>query len=62
MTVFMEKLLCLHQKQCLQVPKQFRLHGKSFVVQAKTMKAMKVLALKCFVLYGRAIAIATISH
>ena len=39
-------------KQCPQVPQHFEICRKTFMVQAKTMKTMKVLALQCFVLYG----------
>ena len=37
-------------KQHPQVPKHLEIHGKTFAVQAKTMKTVKVLALEHFVL------------
>ena len=39
-------------KQCPQVSKRFEICRKTFVVQEKIAKTMKVLALKHFVLYG----------
>ena len=39
-------------KQCPEVSKHFEICGKTFAVQEKTAKTMKVLAFKCFVLYG----------
>ena len=39
-------------KQCPQLPKYFEIHGKTFTVQVKTVKTLKDLALKHFVLYG----------
>ena len=43
------KTFSFASKQCPQVPKQFEIHGKTFVVEAKTVK---VLALERFALYG----------
>ena len=39
-------------KQCLQVPEHFEIRGKTFTVQTKTAKTVKVLTLECFVLYS----------
>ena len=47
-----EKTFAFASKQCPQVPKHFDIHRKIFVVQAKTTKSTKVLALERFVLYG----------
>ena len=47
-------------KQCQQVPKHLENHGKTFAVQAKITKTVKVLAFKCFVLYDSHIHIHTL--
>ena len=47
-----QKKIVFAAKQCPQVPKYFETCGKTFMVQAKTTKVMKVLALECFVLHG----------
>ena len=55
MSVFAEKLSCLHQKHpllSLLMQSNFEIRGKTFAVQGKTAKTMKVLSLKPFVLYS----------
>ena len=39
-------------KQRTQVPKHFEICRKTLMVQAKTVKTLKVLALECFVQYS----------
>ena len=39
-------------KQCPLAPKHFKIRGKTFTVQGKTMKFTKVLSIEGFVLYG----------
>ena len=47
-----KKTFMFASKQCPQVLKHFEIHGKTFAVQATSVKTMKVLALEHFVLYG----------
>ena len=46
------KMFTFASKQRPQVPKDFEICRKTFVVQAKPAKSTKVLALECFVLYS----------
>ena len=54
------KSFAFTSKQLQQVPKHFEIKGENICgVQTKTAETVKVLTLKCFVLYGIAISIAT---
>ena len=46
------KTFAFASKQCPQVSKHFEICGKTFTIQEKTAKTMKVLALKRSVLYS----------
>ena len=46
------KTFTFASKQCPQVPKHFEICGKAFAVQVKTVKCVKVLGLKSFVLHS----------
>ena len=45
------KTFTFASKQHPQVPKRFEIHGKTFVIQAKTVNTANVLDLEHFVLY-----------